>query len=289
MVSRICILVFVLMIQSSICFAGLISNVQEDIIDSLLTRNNINILSVIGVIPLVEIRDENTIVQYHEKITSSLVRLKNYKYTVVVRSKKDIKKILLELKFQLSDLVNPQSAKKIGEFLGADAIVLGKLLSDGLMLQIVRVSDGKIIYSDNIGNKYLTKDILENQERKKRAFIRKNLPGTWSHSGRLFKIKSFGKGFKIIFHCDSRKKQGQIIKSEWDTGSLKWKVFFPEYKYKGGDSFYQLLGGKLISEATTTLFKMDLTDFNGSTLWVKYSFEHDSYWFSERYDKAESW
>ena len=289
MVSRICILVFVLMMQSSICFAGLISNVQEDIIDSLLMRNNINILSVIGVIPLVEISDENTIEQYREKITSSLVQLKDYKYSIVVRSKTDIEKILNELKFQLTDLVNPQSARKIGEFLGADAIVLGKLLSDGLMLQIVRVSDGKIVWTDNIGNKDLTKNILEKQEKKKKAFILKNLPGSWSYGQTLFKIRNFGKGFKVVFHCDSHKKQGQILQSDWENNSLKWKVYFPEYKYKGGDSFIQLLGGRLTSEAVTNLFKIDLTDFDGSTLWVKYSFENDNYWFSRRYDKAESW
>lgn len=113
--------------------------------------------------------------QYAARIASNkfqayFVNLNNNKYDIIIRSSSELDKILNELKFQMSDLVNQKNVKQLGKLLDVDALCLarnlctyknynsgwesfdGGYLSSGNPflakdLNIVNVETGKVIYS----------------------------------------------------------------------------------------------------------------------------------------------
>ncbi|HAF96067.1 MAG: hypothetical protein A2021_01570 [Elusimicrobia bacterium GWF2_52_66] len=94
-----------------------------------------------------------------ERITTELVKSKKFK----VIERKEIEKVFEELKLQRSGAINPDSAKEIGQMLGADWVVVGTLteLPDKqleLNTRLVSVESGEII---NAAKTQIKKDWLD--------------------------------------------------------------------------------------------------------------------------------
>jgi TolB-like protein len=94
-----------------------------------------------------------------ERITSELVKLKKVKVT----ERKEMEKVLAELKLQRSGAIDPASARNIGKMLGADWVVVGTLteLPDmrlELNARLVEAQSGEMI---NASRALLEKDWVD--------------------------------------------------------------------------------------------------------------------------------
>jgi len=283
--------------------AELLNPNQEETIIRLMERSNINALSVIGVIVMIDglPNKKELSAELMEELTSDFVRLKDYKFNIVVRSKDDIKRILDEFKFQLSDLVNPSSAKQIGKFLGVDAIVMGKLQKNGLYIQIIQVTNGRIIWSDKVGNGKLAVDAIERSTKNIKDF----LVGTWYENGRLdsthFSIRKKRNQIEVYnFYLVKRYTMGwepwesdlNVMKFVFEDGELRWSVFIPE---KTIERIYPLPFGLKKTQtstdaAETLLFKVSIDgyDMEDNILWVQ-SKENGYRWMNYGYFEKSVW
>jgi curli biogenesis system outer membrane secretion channel CsgG len=74
---------------------------------------------------------------------------KMFKELFRIVERKDLQSVLEELELQLSDLAEEQGAAKVGELLGAELLIIGKLYSTAkeyeLFLKLVRVETGEVL------------------------------------------------------------------------------------------------------------------------------------------------
>jgi Mg-chelatase subunit ChlD len=86
---------------------------------------------------------------FTEQLTLSLSRGTEVRKTFRILERKDLQKILDELEMQLSGLADEKQAARVGELLGAQVLVTGKLYAKGenyeLFLKLLRVETGEIL------------------------------------------------------------------------------------------------------------------------------------------------
>jgi hypothetical protein len=86
---------------------------------------------------------------FTEQLLLSFGKDKMFKELFRIVERKDIQSVLEELELQLSDLAEEQGAAKVGELLGAELLIIGKLYSTAkgyeLFLKLVRVETGEVL------------------------------------------------------------------------------------------------------------------------------------------------
>jgi TolB-like protein len=113
----------------------------------------------IGVFPMQSEVREVTGARLEGAVTDALLRLS--RFDVVARTQMD--KVLAEQKLSNSDVVDPESAIRIGKLLGADYVVTGTLLSTAFepgffskdeftaraRIEVIEAATGRIVFSDS--------------------------------------------------------------------------------------------------------------------------------------------
>jgi len=86
---------------------------------------------------------------FTEQLLLSFGKDKTFKDLFRIVERKDLQSVLEELELQLSDLAEEQGAAKVGELLGAELLIIGKLYSTAkgyeLFLKLVRVETGEVL------------------------------------------------------------------------------------------------------------------------------------------------
>lgn len=86
---------------------------------------------------------------FTEQLLLSFGKDKMFKELFRIVERKDLQSVLEELELQLSDLAEEQGAAKVGELLGAELLIIGKLYSTAkgyeLFLKLVRVETGEVL------------------------------------------------------------------------------------------------------------------------------------------------
>jgi Mg-chelatase subunit ChlD len=86
---------------------------------------------------------------FTEQLLLSFGKDKTFKELFRIVERKDLQSVLEELELQLSDLAEEQGAAKVGELLGAQLLIIGKLYSTAkgyeLFLKLVRVETGEVL------------------------------------------------------------------------------------------------------------------------------------------------
>ncbi len=86
---------------------------------------------------------------FTEQLLLSFGKGKMFKELFRIVERKDLQSVLDELELQLSDLAEEQGAAKVGDLLGAELLIIGKLYSTAkgyeLFLKLVRVETGEVL------------------------------------------------------------------------------------------------------------------------------------------------
>ncbi len=86
---------------------------------------------------------------FTEQLILSFGKDKMFKELFRIVERKDLQDVLEELELQLSDLAEEQGAAKVGELIGAQLLIIGKLYSTAkgyeLFLKLVRVETGEVL------------------------------------------------------------------------------------------------------------------------------------------------
>jgi hypothetical protein len=86
---------------------------------------------------------------FTEQLLLSFGKDMTFKELFRIVERKDLQSVLEELELQLSDLAEEQGAAKVGELLGAELLIIGKLYSTAkgyeLFLKLVRVETGEVL------------------------------------------------------------------------------------------------------------------------------------------------
>lgn len=98
----------------------------------------------ICVLPVPEIEEG---VFYRHQLEMGLTKLEDYKYQVLTRDKEDIESLMEVEEFDMSDLVDPNSAARIGKMIGASAVVLfERSLGDSVKFQVIHTESARILF-----------------------------------------------------------------------------------------------------------------------------------------------
>jgi Mg-chelatase subunit ChlD len=86
---------------------------------------------------------------FTEQLILSFGKDENFRELFRIVERKDLQNILSELELQLSDLAEEQGAARVGELLGAELLIIGKLYSTSngyeLFLKLLRVETGEVL------------------------------------------------------------------------------------------------------------------------------------------------
>ncbi len=143
--------------------------------------------------------DKNTTLMA-DLLIDELVKAENI--TVVERAKLD--KVVKEFSFQSSAFVDEDSAKEIGQWVGADCVIVGSIVNKishiYIMIRLLSVESGKILYSEK-----MKLNFWEEYEKKLPAFVSecvKKIPiinyfiGCWNGSVFIDDVEEY---YKITF------------------------------------------------------------------------------------------
>lgn len=83
---------------------------------------------------------------YRRQMEMELTKLEDYKYQVLVRNRMDIEELIEVREFDMSDLVDPNSAARIGRMIGADAVVLFEFDDEQVIFQIIYTKTARILF-----------------------------------------------------------------------------------------------------------------------------------------------
>ena len=86
---------------------------------------------------------------FTEQLILSFGNNEQFRELFRIVERKDLQSILAELELQLSDLAEEQGAAQVGELMGAELLIIGKLYSTGkgyeLFLKLLRVETGEVL------------------------------------------------------------------------------------------------------------------------------------------------
>jgi Mg-chelatase subunit ChlD len=86
---------------------------------------------------------------FTEQLILSFGKEENFRELFRIVERKDLQTILAELELQLSDLAEEQGAAQVGELMGAELLIIGKLYSTAkgyeLFLKLLRVETGEVL------------------------------------------------------------------------------------------------------------------------------------------------
>jgi Mg-chelatase subunit ChlD len=86
---------------------------------------------------------------FTEQLILSFGKDENFRELFRIVERKDLQTILTELELQLSDLAEEQGAAQVGELMGAELLIIGKLYSTAkgyeLFLKLLRVETGEVL------------------------------------------------------------------------------------------------------------------------------------------------
>jgi len=108
-------------------------------------RNFDDIKKILDNILPVEKEDADRFYRYQMEM--GLTRLEDYKYQVLTRDKDEIQKLLKVIDFDISDLVDPNTAARIGRMIGTESVLLFKEFEkDSVKFQIIHTESARILF-----------------------------------------------------------------------------------------------------------------------------------------------